>query len=103
VLVKAEPNAAASNVTVQDNSGAPDVSPTGKKILSVLNDARLASFSKSAIGNSCLSSCTTCAFSAAPAFARLEPRLANFCVSELHAQLLHLGQQLLAAEFVIVG
>jgi outer membrane protein assembly factor BamC len=38
VLVKAEPNAAVSNVTVQDNSGAQDVSPTGKKILSLLND-----------------------------------------------------------------
>ena len=38
VLVKAEPNASASSVTVQDNGGAADVSPTGRKILSLLND-----------------------------------------------------------------
>ena len=38
VLVKAEPNASVSNVTVQDGTGAPDTSPTGKKILSLLND-----------------------------------------------------------------
>ncbi|MGJ9417996.1 outer membrane protein assembly factor BamC [Massilia sp. CMS3.1] len=38
VVVKAEPNASVSNVTVQDNAGAADVSPTGKKILSLLND-----------------------------------------------------------------
>lgn len=38
VIVKAEPNAAVSNVTVQDNTGAPDTSATGRKILSLLND-----------------------------------------------------------------
>jgi outer membrane protein assembly factor BamC len=38
VLVKAEPNASVSNVTVQDNTGAPDATATGKKILSLLND-----------------------------------------------------------------
>ena len=38
VLVKAEPNASVSSVTVQDNTGAPDTTPTGKKILSLLND-----------------------------------------------------------------
>ncbi len=38
VLVKAEPNASVSSVTVQDKAGAPDASPTGKKILSLLND-----------------------------------------------------------------
>jgi outer membrane protein assembly factor BamC len=38
VLVKAEPNASVSSVTVQDNTGAPDATPTGKKILSLLND-----------------------------------------------------------------
>ncbi|KQQ96533.1 outer membrane protein assembly factor BamC [Massilia sp. Leaf139] len=38
VLVKAEPNASVSSVTVQDNAGNTDASPTGKKILSLLND-----------------------------------------------------------------
>ena len=38
VIVKAEPNAAVSNVTVQDNTGKPDTSATGSKILSLLND-----------------------------------------------------------------
>jgi outer membrane protein assembly factor BamC len=38
VLVKAEPNASVSSVTVQDNTGAPDATLTGKKILSLLNE-----------------------------------------------------------------
>jgi outer membrane protein assembly factor BamC len=38
VIVKAEPNAAVSSVTVQDNTGKPDTSATGTKILSLLND-----------------------------------------------------------------
>jgi outer membrane protein assembly factor BamC len=38
VLVKAEPNASVSSVTVQDNAGKADTSPTGAKILSLLND-----------------------------------------------------------------
>jgi outer membrane protein assembly factor BamC len=38
VLVKAEPNASVSSVTVQDNAGKADTSPTGTKILSLLNN-----------------------------------------------------------------
>jgi outer membrane protein assembly factor BamC len=38
VLVKAEPNASVSSVTVQDNTGAAATSATGKKILSLLNE-----------------------------------------------------------------
>ena len=38
VLVKAEPNASVSTVTVQDGAGKPDTSPTAMKILSLLND-----------------------------------------------------------------
>lgn len=38
VIVKAEPNASVSSVTVQDNTGKPDTSATGTKILSLLND-----------------------------------------------------------------
>ncbi|MDB5748597.1 MAG: hypothetical protein JWP72_3445 [Massilia sp.] len=38
VLVKAEPNASVSTVTVQDGTGKPDTSPTATKILSLLND-----------------------------------------------------------------
>jgi outer membrane protein assembly factor BamC len=38
VIVKAEPNAAVSSVTVQDNTGKPDTSATGTKILGLLND-----------------------------------------------------------------
>jgi len=38
VLVKAEPNTSVSSVTVQDNAGKADASPTGAKILSLLND-----------------------------------------------------------------
>jgi outer membrane protein assembly factor BamC len=38
VLVKAEPNASVSNVTVQNNAGGADTSATGKKILSLLNE-----------------------------------------------------------------
>jgi len=38
VLVKTEPGAGVSSVTVQDNTGKPDSSPTGTKILGLLND-----------------------------------------------------------------
>jgi len=38
VIVKAEPNASVSSVTVQDNTGKADTSATGTKILSLLND-----------------------------------------------------------------
>ena len=38
VIVKAEPNASVSTVTVQDGTGKPDASPTAAKILSLLND-----------------------------------------------------------------
>jgi outer membrane protein assembly factor BamC len=38
VIVKAEPNASVSSVTVQDNTGKPDTSATGTKILGLLND-----------------------------------------------------------------
>jgi outer membrane protein assembly factor BamC len=38
VLVKAEPNASVSTVSVQDNTGKPDTSATATKILSLLNE-----------------------------------------------------------------
>jgi outer membrane protein assembly factor BamC len=38
VLVKAEPNASVSSVTVQDHAGKSDASPTAAKILSLLNN-----------------------------------------------------------------
>jgi outer membrane protein assembly factor BamC len=38
VLVKAEPNASVSSVSVQDSTGAAATSATGKKILTLLND-----------------------------------------------------------------
>ena len=38
VIVKSEPNASVSSVTVQDSTGKPDTSATGIKILGLLND-----------------------------------------------------------------